>query len=407
MTISALPTPPDRSDPATFSSRADAFLGALPTFATEANALGTQANSDAAVAAAAAIGTLAASGTSTDSLTIGTGSKSFTTQTGKAITAGMTMKWAMQSDATKYMTGTVTSYDAGTGALVMNMTATNGSGTSSAWEGVVTGLPPVSVSIGSRSVSSADSVVAGDLGKVVSLTGTGYTLSLPDAATVGAGFHFRPRNSGTGVVTIDPYSTQTADGQSSLRIYPQEAYMLVSDGANWISVGRQRLVLIGTSTVSSPVSTVDFETGFDDTEFDEIIVRGYGVAHNGAAARLPRLRLKLAGAYATASYVYQAIDSASTTIAAYDQTTTAVALQMTSTTVAVADKFSMEARVQNISTATNQEHVVDWVCHALGGRRGQGRGGNSGGSAVQGLRLLMNADSISAGTFNVYGMRKS
>jgi len=39
MTITALPTPPTRSDPATFAARGDAFMTALPTFATQANAL--------------------------------------------------------------------------------------------------------------------------------------------------------------------------------------------------------------------------------------------------------------------------------------------------------------------------------------------------------------------------------
>jgi len=36
-TISALPTPPSRQDPANFADEADAFLGALPTFRTEVN----------------------------------------------------------------------------------------------------------------------------------------------------------------------------------------------------------------------------------------------------------------------------------------------------------------------------------------------------------------------------------
>lgn len=180
------------------------------------------------------------------------------------------------------------------------------------------------------------------------------------------------------------------------------------DGSNWHTVGRDRVVLIGTTTVGSPVSTVDFETGFDDAELDEILIRGYKITHNGAVARLPRLRLKLAGAYATASYVYQALESSgAATIAGYDQTASAVGIQATASTVAVGDKFSLDAKVLNISTATNQEHVVEWACHALGGRYATGRGGNSGGSAVQGLRLLMNADSISAGTFYVYGVRKS
>jgi len=54
MTITALPTPPDRSNPSTFASLADAFLGALPTFVTEANALAAAVNEDAGDAAASA-----------------------------------------------------------------------------------------------------------------------------------------------------------------------------------------------------------------------------------------------------------------------------------------------------------------------------------------------------------------
>jgi hypothetical protein len=62
MTITALPTPPSRDDPANFSARADAFLGALPTFATEANALATQVNGYASDAAASAAAAAAAAG---------------------------------------------------------------------------------------------------------------------------------------------------------------------------------------------------------------------------------------------------------------------------------------------------------------------------------------------------------
>ncbi len=55
MAITALPTPPSRQDPANFSDRADEFLGALPTFATEANALAADVTADEATASAAAI----------------------------------------------------------------------------------------------------------------------------------------------------------------------------------------------------------------------------------------------------------------------------------------------------------------------------------------------------------------
>lgn len=54
MAITPLPTPPSRDDPTNFSARGDAFLGALPTFATEANALAVDVNADAAAAAVSA-----------------------------------------------------------------------------------------------------------------------------------------------------------------------------------------------------------------------------------------------------------------------------------------------------------------------------------------------------------------
>lgn len=54
MAITALPTPPTRSDPATFAARGDAFMTALPTFATEANALQTDVNAKQAAAAVSA-----------------------------------------------------------------------------------------------------------------------------------------------------------------------------------------------------------------------------------------------------------------------------------------------------------------------------------------------------------------
>jgi hypothetical protein len=86
VTITPLPTPvPTTSDPANFDVRADAFLAALPTFATEANALAVEMNADAAqveadasaIAAAALVAADAAGfvATSTSSLTVGAGTK--------------------------------------------------------------------------------------------------------------------------------------------------------------------------------------------------------------------------------------------------------------------------------------------------------------------------------------------
>ena len=121
MTITALPDAPSRSDaPATFITKADALLAALPTFVTETNET------------AAAMNLNATTDTSASSVAIGTGAKSFTVTAGKSFLGGM---WLVIADAaapsTNSMVGQVTSYS-GT-SLVMNITAILGSGTKSSW----------------------------------------------------------------------------------------------------------------------------------------------------------------------------------------------------------------------------------------------------------------------------------
>lgn len=75
--------------------------------------------------------------TSTSSLSIGTGSKTFATQTGKQFAAGGWIIAVSQANANNWMTGTVTSY--GAGSLVIDVVATGGSGTVNDWAIFVSG----------------------------------------------------------------------------------------------------------------------------------------------------------------------------------------------------------------------------------------------------------------------------
>lgn len=76
-------------------------------------------------------GNLILLGKSTNSLTIGVGSKSLTIQSGLNYTAGQHMYIGFSGE--QYMEGTVTSYNNGTGALVVEVTNVVGSGTYTAW----------------------------------------------------------------------------------------------------------------------------------------------------------------------------------------------------------------------------------------------------------------------------------
>lgn len=202
--ITALPTPPSTNDPANFNTRADAFLGQMPTFVTEANAVATevaanaaQVTADKASAAASAatattkatqaadqVGlaanqvTLAAaqvslattqagiattkandaaailaqvqnvaSGVSfsTKSLTsnaIAVGTKTWTVDAGESFVEGMPIYAVANGDPSRFMVGVCTSY-AGT-TLTVAVTQTSATtGTISNWNISIGGVPGV------------------------------------------------------------------------------------------------------------------------------------------------------------------------------------------------------------------------------------------------------------------------
>ena len=243
MAITALPTPPSRSDPTNFASRADGFLGALPTFATEANALATDVNNkqvaaassasaaansatnannsatsasnsasaaatsatnseasavaSAASAAAAAALAGAFTGTSTSSLDIGLGNKTIVTQAGEQYTAGIYMIVVSTADASKYMFGQVVSYS-GT-SLVLNVQATGGSGTYASWNislaGVQgapgTGITPQAIGFSMTGGTVAKSLVVDQDLTVSSLSTVARTGSYSDLLNTPAVSNFK------------------------------------------------------------------------------------------------------------------------------------------------------------------------------------------------------------------------
>ena len=121
MTITALPTPPSRANPTTFSAQADALLNALPLFVTEANATAQAMNLNDTTSV------------STTSLTVGTGAKTLTVELAKSYQVGMCVIIARTSVPTTWMHGVVTAYNAGTGVLAVTVDLVSGSGTIANW----------------------------------------------------------------------------------------------------------------------------------------------------------------------------------------------------------------------------------------------------------------------------------
>ncbi len=147
-------------------------------------------------------------GTSTTSVAIATGSKTFTTQTGLQFFPGGTVNIASSASALNYMNGTVTSYNTSTGALVVNVLTDGGSGTHADWNIAVSGIqgPPgtvTAISIASTNGFAGSSSGGGTPALTISTTvngiakGNGTTLT---AASVGSDYSGGTAANATGIV---------------------------------------------------------------------------------------------------------------------------------------------------------------------------------------------------------------
>lgn len=129
-TITAPPAAPSRNAPSTFSALADAFLAWFAVFVIQLNAVVLAMNWNALTS------------TSTTSDTIALGSTSLTVDASKGYLPGHSVKIARTAAPSNWMHGDVTSYNSGTGALVVNVTTISGSGTFTDW--TVTFSAPIS-----------------------------------------------------------------------------------------------------------------------------------------------------------------------------------------------------------------------------------------------------------------------
>jgi hypothetical protein len=123
---------------------------------------------------------------------------------------------------------------------------TYGTGTSAADASALAGpgVTVVSGRLGTElevdAFGGAYTIVAADRSLFKTYTGGTQTLALTDAATLGDGFFFALNNAGTGTLTVNPDAAQTIDGSSTKQFQPGESALIVSDGANWFTIGYGR-----------------------------------------------------------------------------------------------------------------------------------------------------------------------
>lgn len=164
-------------------------------------------------------------GVSTTSLAIATGSTSFTATPDRPWVAGMYLRAESQADSANYMEGSVTSYDAATGALVLAVTATGGSGTHADWTFRPTTPPPQSSFAAIGDATKVAGSIPGTPHTLLSITGTlqllGGHVFTPEPATVTVS----GSSSGT-ILTVaaQVFSTNNADDIVHFVALPRAEY---------------------------------------------------------------------------------------------------------------------------------------------------------------------------------------
>jgi len=169
-----------------------------------------------------------------------TGSNSFTVTSYAATGVGATIV-TIASGIAQYIYLTNNSTIAGTWASV-----TLGAGTSSANASALAGygLTALGITLNqSYSTTSyySNTTLPSTIRAQLALWASGVgTLTMPSAATVGAGWFCMIRNGGTGILTLAVTGADTIDGASSQQLQLTESLVIVSDGTNWNTFGYGR-----------------------------------------------------------------------------------------------------------------------------------------------------------------------
>lgn len=139
----------------------DDFVATATTAATASSASATAAAASAVAAGASAAAATALVGTSTTSLTILSGDYiTLTTQTGKQFAAGQWLTVADTGSPNNAMNGQVSSYNSGTGQLVVFSSSSVGSGTFSTWTISASGVPGVAGPTGATGATGSGGTAA-------------------------------------------------------------------------------------------------------------------------------------------------------------------------------------------------------------------------------------------------------
>lgn len=215
----------------------DAAAASESNAATSAtNAAASEANAAASEAAAAASANTADGfrATSPTSVAIGLGAKSLTlAQTGKLFTVGSYIEIVDAADATNFMSAKISTFNAGTGAMTVDVKGIGGSGTKSSWTVTLSG-------------ATATPVTSGTLSGVLNLA---PTVTVASASTTDIGGANSNNVAISGTTTITSFGSSASAPEGSIRdITFTGALTLTHNATSLILPGAANIVTVAGDT---------------------------------------------------------------------------------------------------------------------------------------------------------------
>jgi hypothetical protein len=174
------------------------------------------------------------------------------------------------------------------------------------WQSSTPSAPVVSTPVVERTSNTIFGTA--DAGKLFVYTSGTFTQTFTAASTLGNGWTVEIRNSGTGVITLDPNASETIDGRTTIRVYPGESFLVVCNGTLFYTVGRAEIVSIS-STLTS-VSAFSITAPITDTEIvrTELALQG----NTFSTFNLPQVKITTSN-FATISGARSAVTGTNTT----------------------------------------------------------------------------------------------
>lgn len=465
--------PPNPNVPATYDTLAYPFstslkvfgddvsttlVGQLNTFGSQANSLRLEVNGwatlasekadiattqaglantarIAAEASAASVAALAGAfvGTSTTSVSIGIGNKSFNTQGNEQYTPGVFLSIVSDANHTNFMFGDVVSYNATTGDIVINVSVIGGSGTFSDWNLSLTGPqgpqgpagdPFTGGSLTSALNTAQDTVASSAttsdiwsaLGNQIDFTGTATVTAFPNAPQAGAKRELICADACSFTASTNMKIDGVADGSTitcsagdtvTVRALTTTIFKLTrtkSDGT--ASNGGGAMDHLGT-VIASDHPTVDITDIFDST-YDEYEIRACGVTH--ATVGTLRAILQINGNYVTTNYNYiteRASQGDAAPVTSSHANNDSIELNATVTNTFPA-RFTCIISNPTDTTKHKSAEIIGSSMDGSSSRIFHSNGVYYGDTLpLTGIRFYMVSGNIATGIFHVYGIKKA